>query len=83
MVIQSKEELAQIESEHRLRLLNAAKKSPEVILRSDGKNQKLRDFDLVTTTVKIRSDQVVWLKNHEDVNLSGLIRQTIDQLMNN
>ena len=32
-------------------------------------------------TIDIRDDQETWLQNHEEVNLSGLVRKALDVLM--
>jgi len=83
MVFNNKEELAQAEREHKMRLLADYKRGPGI--NTDGKNKKLKDFvepeDLVVTTVRIRKRHAEWLKDNEGVNLSGILRERLDELI--
>jgi len=41
-----------------------------------------RNSSLVTVTIKIRREQLEWLKEEgEDINLSGFVRKKLDELI--
>lgn len=40
-----------------------------------------KNGDMVITSINIRRDQKAWVDEHDDINLSGLVRMALDVAM--